>query len=66
MADDGKYISELDTFSGTPSSSDYLAINNGTTTKKIAVPSLLGNVHGQQVISFADSNSDGNVVITLL
>lgn len=66
MSVDGKQITELNTFTGTPSGSDYLAIDNGTNTTKISATSLLGNVHGTSVIAFADPNTDGNVVITLL
>ena len=62
---DGALITQLDTFSGTPSSSDYLVTDNGTNTTKISVPNLLANAKGQDVIAFADSDS-GNIVITLL
>lgn len=63
---DGALITELDTFSGTPSSGDYLVTDNGTDTTKIAVPDLLANVKGEDAITFTDPNSDGNIVITLL
>lgn len=63
---EGALITQLDTFSGTPSSGDFLATDNGTSTTKISVPNLLANAKGEDVISFADSLSDGNIVITLL
>lgn len=66
MSVEGILISGLDTFSGTPSAGDYLVIDNGTNTKKISAPSLLENAKGEDVISFADPDTDGNIVITLL
>lgn len=63
---DGALITQLDTFSGTPSSGDYLVTDNGTSTTKISVPNLLANAQGQDVISFTDPNNDGNIVITFL
>ena len=33
-------IHELNSFSGTPGGSDYLAIDNGTETRKIALPAM--------------------------
>ena len=63
MSVDGILISGLDTFSGTPSSGDYLPIDDGSGTKKIAVPDLLSYAESY---TFTDPNDDGNVVISKL
>lgn len=50
-------IHELNTFSGTPGGSDYLAIDNGTETRKMALPAMTqaeaeaGTATGQRIIS---------------
>lgn len=61
MSVEGILISSLDTFTGTPSNTDYLAIDNGTATKKVSATELLSNA-----VSFADSDADGNVVISMI
>lgn len=67
MSLDGIRISDLETFAGAVSGDDYLVIeDNGQNTKKISAQALLGNVDGNNVISFADPDSDGNIVITIL
>ena len=65
MSVDGILISNLDSFSGTPSSGDYLAIDDGTSTMKISATGLLSNAKGEDVISFTEPSS-GDIVITLL
>ena len=57
MAD--KLISQLDSFSGTPSSGDYLVTDNGTNTTKISIPDLLGNTDAKDV-SYSDTQTYAN------
>lgn len=55
-------IHELNTFSGTPSSSNFLAIDNGTDTGKISGESLLAPVNTRIDNIISDVTEDSEVV----
>ena len=48
-------IHELNTFSGTPSSSDYLIIDNGTDTAKISSPQIVTQSRVKSVLEDGDA-----------
>lgn len=48
-------IHELNTFSGTPSSSDYLIIDNGTDTAKLSAPQIVTQSRVKTVLEDGDA-----------
>lgn len=51
-------IHELDSFSGTPTSTDYLVIDNGTETKKIPAPNVGASVPVAMTQSEAEAGTE--------
>lgn len=62
MSVEGILISSLDTFTGTPSNTDYLAIDNGTATKKINTKGLLVDANIAPVYSTSATYAVGDYV----